>query len=310
MPTLAEAAQSYRRPWEFKTLLPIAFVMEQFGYDVVDVDPDGRLHCLCPFHADTAPSFDIFGDRWGCFPCGKTGDVLDLIREGKGGNFGEVVGLAEELLSQLPANWIAEQKEFYQKREFNLNESIERIRNSYSDTWGLERIASHYGWPPSEFLRDRWRVGCEWNQVLIPYFDREGALVSYRRRGIGTHVISAPGTRNDTLYGEWLDTDPDKPILLCEGESDTWAADYILGSSHACLGVPGAGNSLSSFASVSFNGRYVVIALDGDEAGQRAALRWYEDLKPLAAEVSIWVPPEGKDIRQLLLEPDRMEGNA
>lgn len=69
--TLASKAQ--RTPAEIKLALPIAFVMEKAGCPVVEVDPDGRLHCQCPFHTDSAPSFDIFGRRWGCYPCGVGG---------------------------------------------------------------------------------------------------------------------------------------------------------------------------------------------------------------------------------------------
>lgn len=40
----------------------------------------GELRGCCPFHADRSPSFYVFagGDRWHCFGCGLTGDVLDL----------------------------------------------------------------------------------------------------------------------------------------------------------------------------------------------------------------------------------------
>lgn len=37
----------------------------------------------CPFHADRSPSFTIYADdrRWHCFGCGKSGDVIDFVRE-------------------------------------------------------------------------------------------------------------------------------------------------------------------------------------------------------------------------------------
>jgi DNA primase len=42
----------------------------------------GELAGCCPFHADRSPSFYVFGkgERWHCFGCGATGDVIDLVR--------------------------------------------------------------------------------------------------------------------------------------------------------------------------------------------------------------------------------------
>lgn len=66
-----------------------------------------EFKACCPFHADRSPSFTIYagGQRFQCFGCGKSGDVLDFVRLSKG------VGLREaaELLSSgtLPAIQIA-----------------------------------------------------------------------------------------------------------------------------------------------------------------------------------------------------------
>ena len=42
----------------------------------------GELRGCCPFHPDRSPSFFVFaaGDRWHCFGCGLTGDVLDFVQ--------------------------------------------------------------------------------------------------------------------------------------------------------------------------------------------------------------------------------------
>lgn len=59
---------------ELKQELSILFILEQLGH------PGNP--CLCPFHDDSKPSMDVYGERlerWGCFPCGRGGDVLDLV---------------------------------------------------------------------------------------------------------------------------------------------------------------------------------------------------------------------------------------
>lgn len=42
----------------------------------------GEWKGLCPFHSEKSPSFTIFdrGNRFKCFGCGATGDVLDFVR--------------------------------------------------------------------------------------------------------------------------------------------------------------------------------------------------------------------------------------
>lgn len=42
----------------------------------------GELRGCCPFHNERTPSFYVFagGDRWHCFGCHATGDVLDFVQ--------------------------------------------------------------------------------------------------------------------------------------------------------------------------------------------------------------------------------------
>ncbi len=42
----------------------------------------GELRGCCPFHADRSPSFYVFGkgERWHCFGCGLSGDVIDFVQ--------------------------------------------------------------------------------------------------------------------------------------------------------------------------------------------------------------------------------------
>jgi DNA primase len=44
----------------------------------------GRLYAMrCPFHADNVPSFIIYPatNTFYCFGCGKTGDIIDFVKE-------------------------------------------------------------------------------------------------------------------------------------------------------------------------------------------------------------------------------------
>ena len=66
-----------------------------------------EFNACCPFHPDKSPSFTIYanGQRWKCFGCGASGDVLDYIGRLHG------VGLrdAADMLTggQLPSVYVA-----------------------------------------------------------------------------------------------------------------------------------------------------------------------------------------------------------
>jgi DNA primase len=52
--------------------------------DVKLVRTGSEWKACCPFHADRSPSFTIFsgGQRFHCFGCGASGDVLDYLQPG------------------------------------------------------------------------------------------------------------------------------------------------------------------------------------------------------------------------------------
>ena len=55
---------------------PIEEVAERLGIEVV------RHKALCPFHDDRHPSlhFDVKRNRFKCFSCGASGDVISLVQ--------------------------------------------------------------------------------------------------------------------------------------------------------------------------------------------------------------------------------------
>lgn len=293
-------------PSGVKARLPITYVLEKNGHPVEEIDDDGRLHTCCPFHDDHSPSLDVFGGRWGCWPCGKGGDVLDLLKGlwedcmGETPTFSELMMWARQLADEVPPDWAEKQGAEYIHRPWDPRKALARVEESQVDDFVLRSIAEHYGWPDPQWLVERWRLGSEWNQVLIPYYRRDGSLCTYKRRGIGTHTLAAAGGEL-CLYGEWLDTDLDKTVILCEGESDTWTIDRALGSTHACLGVPGAGWFPHKKEDLApFEGREVILTFDADEAGHKGMKRWAERLSAVGANPTTWALPDGQDIRSYL----------
>ena len=67
---------------------PIEGVADELGIEVV------RHMALCPFHGDRHPSlyFDVKRNRFKCFACGASGDVIDLVMKYNNVGFKEAVG--------------------------------------------------------------------------------------------------------------------------------------------------------------------------------------------------------------------------
>ncbi len=280
---------------ELKTQLSILFVLSQYGHE--------GNPCLCPFHADTVPSLDIFSEnkRWGCFPCGNGGDVLDLIQKLDGiSEFVLVKDRADVLLEeQLRSEWVEPTPR--ETRTFDIANAVDLTTSSVGNAPGpwLALHAALAAERPRlrdtdpETVRLDFRLGVQGSQTIVPYFNRDMELIAYKRRSIGDHIKSAPGTSfKDVLYAEWLD-DGIKPVLLCEGESDVWAATYAL-PDYAVLGIPtGAGSYTSQAGSLA--SRQVTLAFDGDNAGRLALRKWHNALKNIA-DVKIAIMPDGVDL--------------
>lgn len=294
---------------DIKDRLPIAFVLEDSGIAVSGAE--GRLVARCPFHDDTDPSFDIYGeglDRWGCFPCGSNGDVIDLIGRLYGiQEFPKKVDKAKALLASMDPDWEPPAVPTTSANTFDAEQALDYVRRAQvaDDTPLLEFLADKSGENkalapiPAEWIRSEFRVGCHGDQIIMPFYTEDGELVAYKHRNAHSKSMSAPGScLTGVYYGEWRDTDPSKTVVLCEGETDTWAAQYHLGDTHIALGLPtGAGSHPSHLDRLA--GRTVVVAFDGDVAGRKAAVNWSGSLSKRNCRVYVVPLPDGMDVSML-----------
>lgn len=286
-----------------KAGLPITFVLETYGHELSE--SGGKFTTLCMFHDDTNPSFDVFGeayDRWGCFSCGVQGDVFDLIQRFDGCTVSEAIDKAQELLdSEELSQWSgprkAEIKPFDRDvalatvtRNIGKSEGVHTFLDAKIDSGsvGLSDI-------DAETLTDRFRLGSNKEYVIIPYYDSAGEFVTYKYRTPTTKSFATSGSSfNDVLYGLWLD-DGIKPVILCEGETDVWAADHAMSETHVALGIPTGVRSAPKQAEL-LTGRTVLIAFDGDAAGRAGTKTWEKALKDAGAKVSFAILPDGQDL--------------
>jgi hypothetical protein len=302
-----------------KAHLPIVYVLDRYNIPVED-GGDGRWAAVCPFHDDADPSLDVYGERlerWGCFPCGAKGDVFDLIQrlawpEGTPA-FRDVRAYALTLLSEMEASdWSGPTQGV--GRSFDSARARAVVAQSrVADLSAVRRFLAHKhaqgelrGIDDAVWLGSVWGVGTRGDEVVIPYWDRTGNLVSYKHRTALTKALSPPGRGQfaNVLYGEWLDADRALPVVLCEGETDAWAASAALSNrSRAVLAIP-TGSGAHPVQAWTLAGREVLVAFDGDDAGWAGTCLWLEALGNYAADVSFVRPPDGCDLSDL--PPDEL----
>lgn len=310
---VAQSASATPSAADAKRGLPITWVLHSYGI-AVEVSEDGRAHCPCPFHADSAPSFDVFGpefERWGCFPCGDSGDALDLIQrlDPQVRGFSAACAKAVEMRQAMAdTNWNGPRRSV--SHTFDVAAAAARVETAHraaaalSDSGGeaMSAFVAARGYPFSRrWLAQEFDVGADGPHVVIPHYDGNTELCGYKYRTAGGRAVAAPGSKFSELYGHWRRSPGvfDLPVLLCEGESDTWAAAWYLGERYRVLGLPtGTGSRPENFLP-ALAGRAVTLAFDGDDAGRKAAQRWAASLAAAGCLVRVCALPEGSDVAAL-----------
>jgi hypothetical protein len=294
-----------------KERLPIVYVLDRYNVPVEETV--GRYAGLCPFHDDSNASLDVFGERlerWGCFACGAKGDVFDLLGRlawpGESPPFAAVRAYAIQLIEELEeGGWSGPTTgiergfdperaraivEFSAVRDLAAVQSFLAAKHDKGELRGVD----------AEWLRARWGVGSRLEEIVIPYWNRNGDLLTYKHRTAETKALSAVGSDfSGHLYGEWRDHDPDCAVLLTEGESDAWAADRVAGARFAVLAVPTGAMDLPGTRVEPLAGRSVTVAFDGDEAGRAGSHLWCEALLAVGADVTNLRLPDGADLASL-----------
>lgn len=300
--------------------LPIAYLLEKYDYEVTETTQGIRSNC--PFHQadgqEHNQTFNAFGEgiqKFGCWSCDAKGDALDLLKlfepeligpEGK-----DSIALfrrAHELIVEcIDSGWTGPRGGSAPKT-FDVHEAQEVVHLSQQDI-NYDLVGSFIAakqeqrgaraWPySSTWLIEEFGVGTFGkNWLIIPYWDKDNELIAYKRWTAPENPrVSATGASwAGHLYGDWREDDGERPILLCEGESDTWYAHWHVGKDYRVLGLPTGVQSNVSPAK-EMKDRTVLLAFDGDEPGRGAARRWSDALEAAGANVKIVPVPEDQDI--------------
>ena len=290
---------------------PIEEVAKRLGIEV------GRHKALCPFHEDRHPSLHFKNNRFKCFACGASGDVIDLVQKYLNIGFKEAV------------EWIDEEETLTKSENKPSSAAKEKIEKDVTDTDYLETLIKNpiINAEAAHFLYDErkidprvvrwcgmtsisqpmpcWRWGkafYESPSLLIPYRDVDGRLLSVQGRYMGKEEkprFRFPRGSHVGMYN--------KPVIrrlkqgdelwITEGPSDCWA---MLSAGHKAVAIPSATSLTRADISVLRDGLPEGVSLhmypDNDEPG----MKLFEDLRRWFPKLQGHVLPEGcKDFGEL-----------
>jgi len=287
-------------PSSVKTTINLPAVILAYG---VDLEPagDGRLVGICPFHDEMRPSFAVWqweDGTWacGCWSCSfHVGDVFDFLQRWHNVGFRRAVEIASRLgysleLVDVPAN----------ARRARPDPELIRVLDSVSQDHEdlVERLLLDRGIAiPARWLTQKFRVGANAREVLIPHFDRTGVdlvAIKHRAPGDGWVSRSVQGSRLSQLYGVWRVRTPWSQIVLCEGESDTWSVSWWLREGPVdVLGLPSGATATPRANWIDdLRGRRVTLFFDADRAGREGTEKWLKALGPGTLVAHL---PDGSD---------------
>lgn len=326
---MAEAA-SLIDAASIKDALPIAYVLEQAGIAVTETG--SGLSFFCPFHEDRAtPAGSVFGEglgKWSCWAgcTEQPGDVVDLVSrlaelDGETLNFVQACDRASGHIATLVQSGWSGPKDGKKRTEISLDTVSYLVgRAQENDDRSLidelladkrRRDGQDSNRFSTDWLVNNFRLGVApvrtkagWrDELVMPYYDINGRLATYKHRSTDTKAFAPAGAwPKDLYYNSWRTDRLDSPLLLCEGESDTWNAQYEVGDTYRVLGLA-TGVATRPGSVDIFKNRTVLIAFDGDgdaaagTKGRGGSARWASFLSQVeGCEVKIVPMPDGKDV--------------
>ncbi len=252
---------------------------------------DGQMiRCPLPGHDDRTPSFNLWDAdedgvprRFGCFGCGRKGDVVDLVAELEGLSVDAAVARCAELYEQESGKAYERPKAPKQKApKRDLAAVYEELREAEGDDEretlvALLRSKRIHGEEAEQYVHDQWGwTGVADGVVAVPHRNADGNLSGIKYRA-GERKWSEDGSRPYELYGAWRDRGLER-VVVCEGESDTvWAAWQLRDEAIDVFGLPsGASQQVRDEWLALLKDREVTIAFDSDDAGMKAAAKWVD----------------------------------
>lgn len=299
-----------------------------------------EIHGLCPIHNESNPSFsyNYQKDSYNCFSCGASGDLIRLWIEKNG--LSQTEGFkafceAYNIELKHDHNHAAhsghsETGRNAEKTEPAVELTHEQVIEAMQRAWDLfpplpptmvADLEIKRGWSPAmiEMLNLRletWRLSRKKGDLYQVHEPVKIAIpiVSYPGNGKLRNIrLYQPGAKEFKIisFGKTTGTSAlfpptpmylDKPVLLCEGESDT-----ICALSHGFNAITQTSKLIKwpDDHLAPFKGRDVVIAYDADQPGQKYARAAAQALTGVAKSVRMLLWPAFMGIDESGTIPDK-----
>ena len=289
---------------------PIEEVAENLGIGIV------RHMALCPFHNDKHPSlhFDLKKNRYKCFACGASGNVIDLVMRYNNMEFKEAI------------NWIGNKEvntakdNAYEKKESReeavdieylevlmknvcINEDAarflfdeRRIDSRVVEWCGLTSISSD---------TPCWRWGKAFYDapsLLIPYRDVDGKLLTVQGRYLGKEKkprFKFPHGSQAGMYNKQVIATLKKgdELWITEGPSDCWA---MMSAGRKAVAIPSATSLTTGDLRLLGDGLQKGVSLHMAPDNDRPGIELLKTLKRHFPDLQGHVLPDGvKDFGEM-----------
>ena len=289
---------------------PIEEVAENLGIGIV------RHMALCPFHNDKHPSlhFDLKKNRYKCFACGASGNVIDLVMRYNNMEFKEAI------------NWIGNKEvntakdNAYEKKESReeavdieylealmknvcINEDAarflfdeRRIDSRVVEWCGLSSVSSD---------TPCWRWGKAFYDapsLLIPYRDVDGKLLTVQGRYLGKEKkprFKFPHGSQAGIYNKPVIATLKKgdELWITEGPSDCWA---MMSAGRKAVAIPSATSLTAGDLRLLGDGLQKGVSLHMAPDNDRPGMELFKTLKRHFPDLQGHVLPDGvKDFGEM-----------
>ena len=289
---------------------PIEEVAVNLGIGIV------RHMALCPFHNDKHPSlhFDLKKNRYKCFACGASGNVIDLVMRYNNMEFKEAI------------NWIGNKEvntakdNAYEKKESReeavdieylevlmknvcINEDAarflfdeRRIDSRVVEWCGLSSVSSD---------TPCWRWGKAFYDapsLLIPYRDVDGKLLTVQGRYLGKEKkprFKFPHGSQAGMYNKQVIATLKKgdELWITEGPSDCWA---MMSAGRKAVAIPSATSLTTGDLRLLGDGLQKGVSLHMAPDNDRPGMELFKTLKRHFPDLQGHVLPDGvKDFGEM-----------
>lgn len=271
--------------------------------------PRGYL-ARCPAHEDRTPSLSVgvgADDRvlLHCFGGCEAVDIVAVLGLSMKDLAGDAVVGAPRVLPAVrrpvPSPTWSDQAQL----DAAVDQAQDRLANAGFDHPAVQYARNRFGLTTDDVRR--FRLGFMTTggvgRLLVPLRDPRGNVLTWQARALDPTVAmrwwspSSPSQGAWPRWGWFRGSDLAAPIVLAEGPADALTA---AGLGYSSIAIRGAGNASDSATQRSVRSlagrRQILLAGDGDAAGERFNQTFADALRSTGAWVTIAQPPAGLDL--------------